>query len=276
MIRRTALLSALTLSLLLAACSGKHEEAEDTIPAESAEAQAADAPAEEPQSAPKADYWQFVGPLVAGTYEGECVRVPDAHKMNTTIKVGADGKVSSSGLDVDFHATKTIMMMRSHDDKGQYSTVATIAVDDGQGGMLSLQSGKESGASLSKGDTGIACTTVAANRNLNARPLYQSLTKLLAGSKQTIGCLDTKNLLVRRKLDFAFDNGVATIGDAAFDLKEAVGEGFTINDDGKTVGLIAEMPGKRTLNVLFDGAGKLTLLQAHHDQESTHHCTVEG
>ncbi|AXA94170.1 hypothetical protein [Massilia sp. YMA4] len=277
MLRRTALLSALTLSLLLAACGKKHEEAvDDSVAAENAEAQATEAPVEEPKPEPKADYWQFVGPLVAGTYEGECVRLPDARKMDATIKVGADGKVSSSGLEVDLHTAKTIMMMRSRDDKGQYSTVATLAVDEGQGGTLSLQSGKENGASLGKGETGIACTTVTANRNLNARPLYQSVAKLLEGRKQTIGCLDTKNLLVRRKLDFAFDNGVVKIGDASFDLKDAVGEGFTVNDDGKNVGLIVEMPAKRTLNVLFDGAGNVTLLQAHNDQESTHHCMVES
>lgn len=277
MIRRTTLLSALTLSLLLAGCSSKHEEAADNDgAAENADAQVAEAPVEEPKPEPKADYWQFVGPLVAGSYEGECVRLPDARKMNTTIKVGADGKVSSSGLEVDLHTTKMIMMMRSRDDKGQYSTVATLAVDDGQGGTLSLQSGKENGASLGKGETGIACTTVTANRNLNARPLYQSVAKLLEGRKQTIGCLDTKNLLVRRKLDFAFDNGVVKIGDASFELKDAVGEGFTVNDDGKTVGLIVEMPAQRTLNVLFDGAGNVTLLQAHNNQESTHHCMVES
>lgn len=276
MTRRTTLLSALTLSLLLAACGHKNEETSpDGIVADNAEAMA-ETPAEPDQPAPKLDYWKFVGPLVAGTYEGECVRLPDARKMDATIKVGAGGKVSASGLDVDFQATKSVMMMRSHDSKGQYNTIATLAVDDGQGGMLSLQSGKDSGASLSKGEIGMACTTVAGNGNLNARPLYLSLAPLLDGKKQTIGCLDTDNLLVRRNLDFEVRDGVVRIGDASFDLKAAESEGFTVNDNGATVGLAVVMPGKRMLNVFFDGAGKLTLLRAENDQQSTHHCSVSS
>lgn len=274
--RRTTLLSTLTLSLLLAACANKNEEAsQDSAAVDNAEA-VVEAPVEEPKPAPKVDYWKFVGPLVAGTYEGECVRLPDARKMDATIKVGAGGKVSASGLDVDFQATKSVMMMRSHDDKGQYKTIATLAVDDGQGGMLSLQSGKDNGASFSKGEIGMACTTVASNGNLNARPLYLSLAPLLDGKKQTVGCLDTDNLLVRRNLDFEMRDGVVRIGDASFDLKAAESEGFTINDNGATVGLAVVMPGKRMLNVFFDGAGKLTLLRAENDQQSTHHCSVES
>jgi len=278
MVRRAALLSALTVTLLLGACSNKNE-AESAASADAqagADAPAAEAPAEESKPAPKMDYWRFVGPLIAGTYGGECMRLPDARKMDGAITIGADGKASAGGMDADFRTVKMAMLMRSRDDKGDYSALATLSVDDDKGGMLSLQAGKENGASLARGDTGIMCSKTTASNQLNAQPLYLALAKAVNGRKQTIGCLDTKNLLVRRNTDFEFADGVVRIGDESFDMKAAVSEGFTVHDGGETVALAVVMPEERTLNAMFDGAGKLTHVQAHKKQESTYFCDVKS
>ena len=67
MIRRTALLSAMSLSLLLGACSKNDEPAaaDEGKQAQVADAQAAEAPAAEPAPERKLDYWKALGPLLA-------------------------------------------------------------------------------------------------------------------------------------------------------------------------------------------------------------------
>lgn len=283
MSRRSALLSALTLTLLLGACSSKNEDtaaAGDDMDAQAGADvhAAADVSAEASPPEPRMDYWNIVGPLVAGSYSGTCLRMPDVHKMDATITVGADGRASAAGLKVDFRAAKLAALMRTRDDKGQYSTVATFSVDDNKGGMLSLlfgQAVKDRSASLGRDDLELICSNIRGAGTLNAQPMYRALSKLLDGKKQTIGCLDSKNLLVQRKVDVELVDGVVRIGDASFDMKAAVSEGFTFSDAGGSLALTIVMPEERTISVLYDGAGKLNHVQARHKQESTHYCTVK-
>lgn len=281
MIRRTALLSAMSLSLLLGACSKNDEPAaaDEGKQAQVADAQAAEAPAAEPAPERKLDYWKALGPLLAGSYNGNCLRMPDGRKMEAQVTIGADGKVASGDMQLDFHAAKMAMMMRSRDDKGQYSTLGTFAIDDGKTGMLSLMSspaGKESTISLSSGDIGLMCSNNSGVGSFNNQPLFLTAAKLLNGKKQSIGCLDTKNLLVRRKVDVEVVDGVIRIGDDAFDMKTAVSEGFTLMEGGSSLMLNVVMPQEKTVNVAYDGAGKLVNVQARDKQESTHFCTAEN
>ena len=281
MIRRTALLSAMSLSLLLGACS-KNEEpaaADEGKQAQVADAQAAEAPAAEPAPERKLDYWKALGPLLAGSYNGNCLRMPDGRKMDALVTIGADGKVASGDMQLDFHAAKMAMMMRSRDEKGQYSTLGTLGIDDGKTGMLSLMSspaGKESTISLSSGDIGLMCSNNSGVGSFNNQPLFLTAAKLLNGKKQSIGCLDTKNLLVRRKVDVEVADGVIKIGDDVFDMKTAVSEGFTVMDGGGSLMLNVVMPQEKSINVAYDGAGKLVNVQARDKQESTHFCTAEN
>lgn len=281
MIRRNALLSAMSLSLLLGACS-KNEEpaaADEGKQAQVADAQAAEAPAAEPAPERKLDYWKALGPLLAGSYNGNCLRMPDGRKMEALVTIAADGKVASGDMQLDFHAAKMAMMMRSRDDKGQYSTLGTLAIDDGKTGMLSLLSspaGKESTISLSSGDIGLMCSNNSGVGSFNNQALFLTAAKLLNGKKQSIGCLDTKNLLVRRKVDVEVVDGVIRIGDDVFDMKTAVSEGFSVMDGGGSLMLNVVMPQEKTINVAYDGAGKLVSVQARDKQESTHFCNIEN
>jgi len=281
MIRRTALLSALTLSLLLSACSKNKDEATEDNGAQAAsEAQEqAQAETETPAAPPpKLDYWKLVSPLVAGTYTGACMRSPDMHKMDGTIVVGADGKASSAGMEADFHQAAQIMLTRSLEDQGAYAAMAVLSADDAKGGSLTLQTGgsaKLSNASFGKGDLALTCSNTGGADKLSTQPLYLSLLKLMNAKKQTISCLDAKNLMVRTKLDVEIDDGVIKFGGTSFDIKSATTESFTIRDSGETLMLSLVMPDERTLNAGYDGAGKLTVLQAYQKQESTHHCMAE-
>lgn len=282
MIRRTALLSAISLSFLLGGCSKNEDQAaadEGKQAQATADAQAAEAPAAEPAPERKLDYWKALGPLLAGSYNGNCLRMPDGRKMDALVTIGADGKVASGDMQLDFHAAKMAMLMRSRDDKGQYSTLGTLSIDDGKAGMLSLMSspaGKESTISLSRGDIGLMCSNNSGVGSFNNQALFLTAAKLVNGKKQSIGCLDTKNLLVRRKVDVEVVDGVIRIGDDAFDMKTAVSEGFTLMDGGTSLMLNVVMPQEKSINVAYDGAGKLVNVQARDKQESTHFCTAEN
>ncbi|KQQ87861.1 hypothetical protein [Massilia sp. Leaf139] len=278
MIRRTALFSALSLALLLGACSKKDDTEGDQAQAEqqaAAEGQAEGDASADAAPAPKMNYWPVVGPFVAGNYSGACTRMPDARKMDAAITVGADGKASAAGMAVDFTMAKKTMLMRTRDDKGQYNTMAMFSVDDDKAGMLTLQTGKAgegSYASLSRDDVGLVCSNAAGIEKLNAQPLYLSLGKLLNGKKQAVSCLDTSNLLVRRDLAVELSDGVLKVGDARFDMREAVNESFVFDDAGSTAGLILVLPEERRISVMYDGAGQVTNVTAFDKEGSTHAC----
>jgi len=278
MIRRTALLSTLTITLLLGACSKHEENAAAEEQQAASESQAAQAPAAAPEPERKIDYWKTIGPLLAGSYSGKCMRMPDARQMDATIVIGADGKVSSGDLAVDFHAAKMATLARTRKD-GQYSTQAVLSIDDGKTGMLSLASGlanKDGSASLGKDDIGLMCGNITGAEKLNAQPLFQTLGKLVDGKKQTIGCLDTKNLLKRTDTNVEVADGVVKVGDAVYDLKTADTESYIFSDGGSTLSVSVSLPDERSINVSYNGAGKLIHVQGYQKQESTHFCSVQN
>ncbi|HBF51921.1 MAG TPA: hypothetical protein DDX04_17990 [Massilia sp.] len=279
MIRRTALLSALTLSLLLSACS---KNKDDDAAGDDAQAQAASevrdesAPADEapPPPPPKMDYWSVVGPLVAGNYGGTCVRMPDGHKMDATVALGANGKVAAGGLDIDFREARKTTLMRVANDKGEYATTAIFAMEPEKAGLLSMHSGEggKGGVTLSRDDVSLMCSDVAGVDKINAQPLHQSMAKFFNGKKQTVSCLDSKNLLVRRDLDVEIDDTVIKIGSDTFDMKSAAFESIAFDDNGSSMALGVGTPDKRTITLMYDGAGTLTGLMAMNAEGSTHSC----
>ena len=262
MIRRTACLSTIAISLLLGACSKNQE---------GAGAEAA------PEG--KMDIWKALGPLLAGSYSGNCLRMPDGRKMDALVTIAADGKVASGDMQLDFHAAKMVMLMRSRDDKGQYSTAGTLDIDDGKAGMLSLMSspaGRESTIGLSHGDIALMCSNNSGLGGFNNQALFLTAAKLIKGKKRSIGCIDTMNPLVRRKVDVEVVDGVIKIGKDAFDMKTAVSEGFTVIEGGDALMLNVVMPQEKTVNLAYDGEGRLVNVHVRDRQESTRFCSIES
>ena len=275
MTRCTVLLSALTVSLLLGACSKNKDDSTEEAQAQTAsDAQAQAGTQADAAPAARVSYWPVLGPLVAGTYSGACLRMPDAHKMDASVAIGADGKVSSSGLDIDFREAGKIMLMRVRHDNGQYASTAMFAMNPEKAGILTMQSGEanQGSVSLVRDDVGVMCSGIAGVDKLNTQPLYMALSGLIKDKQQTLGCLDTKNLLVRRDLDVEIDGGVIKVGDASYDIKAATNEIMTIDDAGESMSLAVTMPDKRTLTLLYDGAGQLKALMGMDDQASAHSC----
>lgn len=270
MIRRTTLMSALTITLLLGACS-KYQPAGD---AGDASAQVVnDFPDTPPE---RLNYWPVVGSLVAGNYVGNCLRMPDVRKLDATIAIGADGKVASDGIgiDIDFRAARKVTLMRVRDDRNQYGSSVLLEMDSEKNGVMNVHSlgGTAGGVSLASDGVGATCGGAPGGYKLNTRPLHQLLADLATTSKQTLSCLDTKNMLVRRDLDVIFDGSVIKVGDAAFDAAAAATEILTIDDAGESMALVVGMPDKRTVTLMYDGAGKLRSLMGMTEHEATHSC----
>lgn len=279
MIRRTALLSALTLSLLLAACSKDKDESAN-VDETQAQAQAggdeqsqAEAPVEETPP-PKMDYWKVVGPLVAGDYSGACLRKPDLRKMDATVTVGADGKASSNGLDLDFRDARKAMLTRQREKDGGYGAMFMFSVDEAKGGDLLLQSaeGGKGSVVINRDDIGLMCSEVGGIDKLSARPLRAVFSGLLGAKTQTVSCLDNANLLVRRDTDVEIDGDVLKIGGTKFDITAAETEMFTFDDAGRTMSLSLLMPDKQTISLGYDGAGTLTSVTVLKELERSYSC----
>jgi hypothetical protein len=255
--RHTVLLSALALTLSLGACSSKNNETADARDRPQA---ATDGAAPAPNA--RLDAWQAVGPLLAGSYTGACVSMPDMRKQDGTIVIGADGKASAGDIKVDFRTAKMVLLKRSRDGKGQYSTLASAFVDDAGGGTLSLLSGQDSSANLGRGDIMLACTHVAGATALHARPLYLAVAKVIEGKPATLSCSDPADILKRKDVAIGVSDGVIRIGDATFDMKTAASETLTFADAGGTLMINLEMADKQTIGLAYDGAGTLAIAQA--------------
>ena len=274
--RRIAVLSALTLSLLLSACSkDKDDDAADDAQAqaeataEGESAPADDAPAPPP---PRIQYWPVLGPLVAGSYSGSCMRKPDLGKTDATITVGADGKAASNGLALDFGEAPKVSLMRVRDDKGAYGTSAMFAMRPEKDGFLNVSSLDGGTVSIERENTGLMCSKVGGTDKLNSQPLHLALAGLINGKTQTVGCRDLANIMVVRDVDVGIEGSVIRIGDAAYDMKLAATEMVSFDEAGESMSLSVIMADQSTAQLIYDGAGALTHVNARNKTEATHAC----
>jgi hypothetical protein len=277
MVRRTAPLSVLTLTLLLGACSNKSEAPAAAADLPPASEQRVTTKAAPPEAERKFDFWQFVGPLVAGTYRGNCEDKPGAGATPGAVTVSADGKATAGALNLDFRNAQTMKLARKRHTNGDYGTHAVLTSADGNAKLwLNAESLKDGSAvSLTQGGSGPVCSGVEAINSLNGRPLYMALTALLEGSKQTIPCMDKANPLQKRDVEVNFAGSVVTVGDLKLDMQGAVDEGFAVEDSGKLLKMGFFLSDDRSLSVQYDTAGKITSLSSRKGREIVHSCDVK-
>lgn len=272
MIRRTALLSALSFSLLLSACGKDKDDTAADAQAETA-AQAEDGSEQADETpAPRMKYWPILGPMVAGTYGGACLRKADMGKVDGAITVGADGKASSKDIDVDFREASKISLIRTGDAKDGYGMTATISMPSEADGFLNLSSLGGGTVGLVRGDQGVVCSNTGGMDRLNSQPLYQALASLVSGKKQALSCVDTRNIMTRRDVDVEIDGSILKIGDASLDMKLAATEMVNVEDGGSSVLLSVTMPDQSMATLIYDGTGTLTNATSRNKTESTHAC----
>lgn len=277
MIRRAVFLSYLVLPLLLGACNNKKQQ--EAAVEQVQEAAPAAAPVADAAPAPRRDIWKAVGPLMAGTYSGNCARLPAEAKAPATITLGADGKASSGDVKPDFGMARVGLVKRARDDEGRYSIFATVTNDDGaDGSMFFLETVRGSQAlqaHLTSGDMKLACTDVTGVAALTTKPVYPVLLSLLDGKKRTIGCSDLKNVLVRKDTDVQVTGSKITIGAATYDMSNAISETLTLGDrDGKMI-FTVELADKRTIMLAWDSAGNLLAVQDALFEQTSHLCVAQ-
>ena len=273
MARSTTLLSALTITLLLGACSNKNEDA----PVAQADAQPtaeAEAPAPE---APRADYWPAVAPLIAGSYSGDCQRMDTMQKVPTaTIVLAADGKATAPDVAADFSKAKAIQLMRHLDPDGTRRASAAL-IEPGDGPTLQLMTGGKDAAnmaSVSANGHQLMCNTSAPIHALNDKPLHVTLAKVVDVPGQKINCLDPKDLMKRLEIAVRIGGGTAAIGDQKFDLAKAESEVVLI-DEGSGMSYQFTMPGGQSISLIYGAANQVKAVLDMGKEGSSRSCNTD-
>jgi len=277
MIRHTALLSALTISLLLGACSKDNGDAARQAAAEAQATEAqADADAQEdapPETWTPMDYWPVVGPFVAGSYSGTCLDKKNAKPMNGSASVATSGKVGFNGadirLDIDFRGSQRVNLSRNLDSSGVRKSSAWFSMRPEEDGGMMLHSG-EAGKGilqLSRGDVELMCMDIAGSDKLVAQPLNVALASLLDVKKQTLSCMANMQVQNWRDVDVEIGGGMIKVGDESFDTRTATMEAMMSDDAGENVSVLIGMPGAH-LQMKYHGAGKLADLSINREGNS--------
>ena len=180
------------------------------------------------------DYWKVVGPLVTGGYSGTCVAMPSGSKVDA-VTVGAAGKVSANGLEIDVHEAAKATLTRHRNDQGEFSATAMLTIDGSKGGTVLLRSdtGGKGIASLNRDDGSVTCTDVPGLDKLHAQPLYVALAGLQLDKKMMASCASIKNPLSRQDTEITFADGVLKVGDNAYAIKDAFSESFDFDGGGQ-------------------------------------------
>lgn len=274
MARRTTLLSALTIALLLGACSKKNEDA----PAAEAETQAAaeaDAPAPE---APPPNYWPAVAPLIAGSYAGDCQQIGSAQKVpGATIVLGADGKVTAPDVSADLGKAKSIQLMRNLDQDGTHRASAAL-IDAGDGPSLQLMTGGKDAAnvaSISAQGRQLMCNTTTPIQTLNGKGLHASLAKLIDVPGQKINCMNLGDLMKRHEVTIRIGDGTAAIGDQKFELGKAESETVLLDDGASTLAYQFMMPGGQSISLVYGAANQVKAVVGMGKEGASHSCNTD-
>ena len=272
--RHTTLLSALTIALLLGACSNKNEDA----PAAQADAQAAAEPEAPAPEAPRANYWPAVAPLIAGSYAGDCQLVGTTQKLpGATIALAADGKVTAPDVSANFSAAKSIQLMRNLDPDGTHrASAALIEPDDGP--MLQLMTGGKDAAniaSITAKERQLMCNTTAPIHALNDKPLHVTLAKLVDVAGQKINCLDAGDLLKRHEVTIRIGGGTAAIGDQKFELARAETETVLLDDGASSLSYQFMMPGGQSISLVYGAANQVKAVLGMGKEGSSHSCNTD-
>jgi len=223
------------------------------------------------------DPWPSVAPLIAGTYTGGCMRVPQMDTVDARIVLGLDGKVTAPDTSFDVRKAQLITLTRETAASGARAG-AMLSMDAEKGPILNLlDTGKPdgAGAALIAGDKQLSCPKGAPLDKLRSQPLHKALAQLVESPERSIKCVDVATKMSWKDTPFKLAGGVLTLGNETFDLNHADLETLMIVASEDQVTYAARMPNGPMLHVSYTLAGKLIAIQGQAGKGLSHACQRE-
>ena len=274
-VRRPTLIPLVSLalvSLALSAC-GKKDDASYK------DATAADNGAGDNAAAgPARDPWPMVAPLLAGSHGGSCTRTPQLDRVNATIALAADGKLTAPDANIDMRKPQLIVLTRET-SAGHVKAGGMLSMDSEKGPVLNLlDTGKPEGGSagLVAGEKALNCPIGTPLQKLRSQPVYQAMAQLMEIRAGSLKCVDAATRMTWKDTPLTLAGGVFTLGADTFNLAGAEREMLTISAQDNQVTYFVGLPGKPPLTIIYDLTGRPIGVQAGQGQDLTHACQVEA
>lgn len=218
------------------------------------------------------DYWRVISPLVAGTYEGQCQRLPEPTRSPGTFIVTEDGSVTIG----DFNET-----MR----KGEIKLARTIQngvmtnlveATDGQLRIHLVDAGSSSGVgtTMTREDKVVTCEKAAQPLGLRSQRIYPLFAQMVESPTEQFKCFDPVNAS-QTAVPFKFSDGVLTIGSDTFDFKSAEQETAAFSHGLSRVEYHGFLANQQTVHFELDEQGKLRRFGAMAKDKRPYMCELK-
>lgn len=266
--RLTLLSAAVLAALVLGACSKDEGESAGASASTAGE-----------KKAGSGEYWAMVAPLVAGSYAGNCGRMPETEPLSgAAITLGADGKLSAPGLNADMRGSQLFVLTRES-AAGAVKAGASISLDAEKGPVLNLVDESRpdgAGAAILQGESMLHCDKGTPMEKMRAQPLYKLAAQALEVRGQTLKCVSLASMGSSTTTEFKLADGVATLGSTSFDLSRATEETLMLNQVDRQMIYSFKLPDRPRMNVSYDASGKVIQVQGRNADGPGEACQVEA
>lgn len=230
-------------------------------------------------AAGKIDYWPMLGPLLAGSYTGGCMRLPQSEVLRgVAIVLDEHGRLSAPDIGVDMRGAQMIQLARES-KAGTVKVSAMLSIDAANGPVLSLSDeGRPDGASavIMQSESQISCGKGAPLAKLRGQPLYKVAARVIEGSGRTLKCGNLKTRMEWKDTGFRVANGIVTLGAESFDLRLAGKESLMLTAEENQLAYSFSLPGRPLMYVFYDAAGQVMSVEGRTEHETTHACHIDA
>ena len=230
-------------------------------------------------AAGKIDYWPMVGPLLAGSYAGDCMRLPQSEALRgAAITLDELGKLSAPDIGVDMRHAQMIQLARET-RAGTVKVSAMLSIDAANGPVLTLsdEGGPEGGSAvIMQSESQISCGKGTPLAKLRGQPLYKVAAQVIEGSGRTLKCGNLKTRMEWKDTGFKVEQGVVTLGAESFDLRLADKESLMLTAEENQLAYSFSLPGRPLMYVFYDAAGKVMSIEGRTEHETTHACHIDA
>lgn len=210
----------LATGLILGACKEKTVNA-PVSPSSGQAGERAPASGNTGAASAEVDYWPMIAPMVAGTYTGQCQRLPDLTRSAGKIVVARDGTVSAG----DFSESIANGEIKLSSLIVDGAPVHSMEAADGDFKMNLADRGGADGvsATMVRGDKVVSCDKVVEPTGMRDKRLYPLFAAKVQSPGQDFKCYNPGALSSGEQaaLPFRFTDGVLHINGEAFDFKAA-------------------------------------------------------